>query len=151
MARHRLLISCCALLLATTAAAAEIWRYKDANGNWQFTDRPVPGAEKVATPSRPAPRTDNATTQAATPAGGEGSDTASTTATSRRAAQQVKQDVAAVRAEHCRKAKENYEQAIAAVRLYKTDDKGNPQYLDADQMDAYRVAARTEMQQLCAK
>lgn len=150
MARHRLLISCCALLLATTAAAAEIWRYKDANGNWQFTDRPVPGAEKVATPSRPAPQPAPAATTATSDAAASASP-AAPTAAERRAAQQVKQDVAAVRAEHCRKAKENYEQAIAAVRLYKTDDKGNPQYLDADQMDAHRVAARTEMQQLCAK
>lgn len=145
MAHPRLLLSACAVLLALSAQAADVWRYKDANGIWQFTDRPVPGAEKVTSLPRAAARP-AATTPAVTATA-----PAIDTAAAKRSAQQVKTDVAAVRADHCKKATENYEQSVASARIYKPDAQGNPQYLDADQIDAYRIAARTEMQQLCAK
>ncbi|MET0281162.1 MAG: DUF4124 domain-containing protein [Steroidobacteraceae bacterium] len=32
---------------ALTAGAAEIWRWKDASGQWHFSDNPLPGGEKV--------------------------------------------------------------------------------------------------------
>lgn len=149
MSHLRLLPSACALLLALSAQAGDIWRYKDANGVWQFSDRPVPGAEKVGSTPRPAARSD-AAPATPSPAAATAA-TAQDSAAAKKAAQQVKADVAAVRAEHCKKATENYEQAIASSRIYKPDAQGNPQYLDADQIDAYRIAARTEMQQLCAK
>lgn len=36
---------CCVVL---TAGAAEIWRWKDANGVVHYSDKPVPGAERMA-------------------------------------------------------------------------------------------------------
>jgi hypothetical protein len=49
--------ACFLALLAVGAGvlAAETWRWKDANGVWQYSDRPVPGAEKVILPSAPKP------------------------------------------------------------------------------------------------
>jgi hypothetical protein len=45
-----------------TAGAAEIWRWKDANGSWHYSDSPVPGAERIevhaarpGTPATPPP------------------------------------------------------------------------------------------------
>ena len=151
MAHPRLLPSACAVLLALSAQAADIWRYKDANGVWQFSDRPVPGAEKVGSAPRPASRTDAPAAAAAPSPAVAAAAAAKDAAAAKQSAQQVKMDVVAVRAQHCKKATENYEQAIASSRIYKPDAQGNPQYLDADQIDAYRIAARTEMQQLCAK
>jgi hypothetical protein len=150
MAHPRLLLSACAAMLALSVQAADIWRYKDANGIWQFTDRPVPGAEKVTSLPRAAARYDAAATTEPSPAVAAAA-AAKDSAAAKKSAQQVKTDVAAVRADHCRKATENYEQSVASARIYKPDAQGNPQYLDADQIDAYRIAARTEMQQLCAK
>jgi hypothetical protein len=150
MAHPRLLLSACAAMLALSVQAADIWRYKDANGIWQFTDRPVPGAEKVTTLPRAAARYDAAATTEPSPAVAAAA-AAKDSAAAKKSAQQVKTDVAAVRADHCKKATENYEQSVASARIYKPDAQGNPQYLDADQIDAYRIAARTEMQQLCAK
>jgi hypothetical protein len=48
----------CFLLLALGAAtlpAAETWRWRDANGVIHFSDRPVPGAERVELGSAPRP------------------------------------------------------------------------------------------------
>jgi len=150
MAHPRLLLSACAAMLALSVQAADIWRYKDANGIWQFTDRPVPGAEKVTSLPRAAARYDAAATTEPSPAVAAAA-AAKDSAAAKKSAQQVKTDVAAVRADHCKKATENYEQSVASARIYKPDAQGNPQYLDADQIDAYRIAARTEMQQLCVK
>lgn len=44
--------------IALTAGAADIWRWKDANGVTHYSDSPVPGAERVNVPR--APRTDAA-------------------------------------------------------------------------------------------
>ena len=151
MIHRRLLLSLCAVLLAVSAPAADIWRYKDANGVWQFSDRPVPGAEKVGSTPRPAARPEAASAAPTPSPAVAAAAAAKDSAAAKKAAQQVKTDVAAVRAEHCKKATENYEQAVASSRIYKPDSQGNPQYLDADQIDAYRIAARTEMQHLCAK
>jgi hypothetical protein len=151
MAHPRLLLSACAVLLALSAQAADVWRYKDANGIWQFTDRPVPGAEKVTSLPRAAARHDAATATTEPSPAIAAAAAAKDSAAAKKSAQQVKADVSAVRADHCKKATENYEQSVASARIYKPDAQGNPQYLDADQIDAYRIAARTEMQQLCAK
>lgn len=48
----------CFLLLLCAAAvlpAAETWRWRDANGVVHFSDRPVPGAERVVLGSAPKP------------------------------------------------------------------------------------------------
>ena len=61
----------------------------------------------------------------------------------------MQQDVAKLRAEDCKKATEAYEQSISSARLYKPGADGEPDFLDADQIDAYRAAAHTEMDRLC--
>jgi hypothetical protein len=49
----RLIASFLLLGLALPASAAEVWRWKDANG-WHFSDSPVAGAEKITI--NPAPK-----------------------------------------------------------------------------------------------
>jgi Domain of unknown function (DUF4124) len=43
----RQLLSLLLIAFAFTASAAETWRWKDANGVVHYSDRPVPGAERV--------------------------------------------------------------------------------------------------------
>jgi hypothetical protein len=43
----RQLASFLLLSFTLTASAAEIWRWKDAEGTWHFSDSPVAGAEKL--------------------------------------------------------------------------------------------------------
>jgi Domain of unknown function (DUF4124) len=53
-----LLIGCATLALSELGRAAETWKWKDANGVVHYSDRPVPGAERVDVvapkPSSPA-------------------------------------------------------------------------------------------------
>jgi hypothetical protein len=50
-----LLIGCGAIDYAASALAAETWKWKDANGVVHYSDRPVPGAERVdVVPPRPS-------------------------------------------------------------------------------------------------
>jgi hypothetical protein len=55
-----LLIGCATLAVAEMGMAAETWKWKDANGVVHYSDRPVPGAERVDVvppkPSSSAPR-----------------------------------------------------------------------------------------------
>ncbi len=43
----RQLASFLLIALVLPATAAEIWRWKDADGSWHFSDNPTPGAERV--------------------------------------------------------------------------------------------------------
>lgn len=144
MTTTRTLLMLLALGLPLSTQAADIYRYKDAAGNWQYSDKPVPGAQRVGPLVRSTPANGSTDKAAAQTAG-------STSAATDKISQKVQQDVAKVRAEHCKKATEAYEQSISTARLYKAGANGEPEYLDADQIDAYRAAAHTEMDKLCGK
>ncbi len=131
------------LTAAFGAQAGDIYRWKDAQGSWHYADQPVPGAERISQATRNVPAADAATPPAAR------SSTAAATSPTAQIAQKVKQDVAVTRAEHCKKAQEAYEQAISARRLFKQGANGEPEYLDETQVEAHRVAARSEMDTLC--
>jgi hypothetical protein len=140
------------LLAALAAQAGDIYRWKDANGSWHYADQPVPGAERVNAASRGAQaqtQADAGTEQAArkTTAAPGGAPSGPT----KEAVQKVRQDVASTQAAKCKEATEAYDQAIAARRLFKTGANGEPEYLDEDQVEAHRVAARSNMEYLCGK
>jgi hypothetical protein len=66
----RLIASFLLLGAALTAGAADIWRWKDADGVVHYSDTPVPGAVRVVV-SGSAPRTDPAPAVAPSAAGAE--------------------------------------------------------------------------------
>jgi len=143
--RYRLPLTIAATLLAALGAqAGDIYRWKDAKGSWHYADQPVPGAERISSATRTAPTADAAATPPATR-----SSTAGATSPTAQIAQKVKQDVAVTRAEHCKQAQAAYEQAISARRLFRPGANGEPEYLDETQIEAHRVAARSEMETLC--
>jgi hypothetical protein len=57
----RQLASFLLIALALPAAAAEVWRWKDANGVVHYSDQPVSGAERMNLGSTPAPTSQPAT------------------------------------------------------------------------------------------
>jgi len=133
-------ITAIALLGSTAFAAGEVYRWRDANGIWHFSDQPQPGAELVrnvsrtpaqqpAQPPAPAPTILPATINPPQPV-------------SDAVAQQVRQEAATAKAQNCEKARVAYDQSVQAVRLYKTDEKGNRTYLTAAELDAARLQAR---------
>jgi hypothetical protein len=64
-------------------------------------------------------------------------------------AQQVRLEAAAAKTQNCEKAKLAYDKAVQALRIYKTDDKGNRTYLTADELDAARLQARSARDLAC--
>ena len=93
-------------IVATGAGQGDIYRWKDVNGNWHYSDQPQPGAELVRGTRKPPPSEPAVTATPATaaaksaPAPGAGADP--------KTAEQVHQDVAAAQDENCKKADEAY-------------------------------------------
>jgi hypothetical protein len=144
----RTLLMLLALVLPLSAQAGDIYRYKDAAGNWQYSDKPVPGAQRVGPLVRSTPASASNDAKADTVADKPLADKASA-AGNGKVSGKVQQDIAKLRAEDCKKATEAYEQSISYGRLYKPGANGEPDFLDAEQIDAYRAAAHTDMDRLC--
>jgi hypothetical protein len=144
------------LLFAGTVslAQADVFRWVDDHGGVHYSDQWVPGSEVIKSAPRPrssASETPSRTTyNAPKPSDPPSQDSA---------AKAVKQDVAKVREQQCKDAKDRYDKAIQARRIYKPSPGGDKskdsdrpddrQYLSEEEADAYRVRARQDVQDLC--
>jgi hypothetical protein len=127
-------------------AEGEVYRWKDANGVWHYSDQPQPGAELVKT----GRRNSSSSTPAAPPTPAAAGNAASAPLpVSPQVAQQVRQEAASAKEEQCKKATTAYQEAVQARRLYKTDEKGNRTYLDSAQIDNARLEARAARDLAC--
>lgn len=147
------------LILAGTAATAfaDVYRWVDEHGVPHYTDQWVPGAQVIkSSKPRPVTESDSEDRSASPQAGAEH---ASQLITDREAAQAVKADEAKMREQQCKDAKDRYEKALIAKRFYKPTKPGEKdedrtaerEYLSDDEAEAYRVKARTDMEQACGK
>ena len=140
-------------IVATGAGQGDIYRWKDANGNWHYSDQPQPGAELVRgnprkpPPSAPATAPATAATAGATAAASTAPNAPA--ATDSKTAEQVRQDVAAAQEENCKKADEAYNKAVQARRMYKIDAQGVKTFLTSEELDATRLNARTQRDAVC--
>ena len=134
-----------ACLLATSALAeGEVYRWKDASGNWHYSDQPTPGAElirgtRAPTPSRPAvaPATTQTVASSEAPV------------VSPEVAKQVRDEANAIKSEQCKKAESVYQNSLNARRIYRVDEKGNRTYLSDAEIDATRLEARSNRDLAC--
>jgi hypothetical protein len=143
------LIALTAIAGLAQAGTADVYSYKDANGQTHYTDRWRPGAVLVKSgvptalrPAAPAPGTPANTGTDQQRIGENLKNAADTRA--------MNADLAKKRAEQCKAATEQYERLIAARRVTKRDDKGNQIFLSDAEADAQRVRARQERDTLCA-
>jgi len=130
-----------------SAAYADVYRWVDPQGIVHYTDEWVPGSVLIKM-TKPHPES----------ALGRRS-TAESTSTQRVAAQQaeqnanaqaVKQDLAKTREKQCKDAQDRYEKAINARRIFKSEGKdGEREYMSEEEIQAYRVKARNEVQEAC--
>jgi Domain of unknown function (DUF4124) len=153
---RRLAISSFVLVGAVSVAhAADVFRWVDDHGGVHYSDQWVPGSEVIKS-GKPRP----STTSAAAPRSPDAQKTAAGPASqsSQQAAQAVKQDVAKIREQQCKDAKDRYDKAVQARRIFKqvegdkskdSDRPDDRQYLSEEEADAYRVKARQDMQDLC--
>lgn len=146
---RKLLILALAPLLAASAvhAAGEVYRWKDPNGTWHYSDQPRPGAELVRGPQRtentPAPLA--APPQPAVPT----DMVTGAPVVSEQVAEQVRSEAAAAKSEQCKKAEAAYQQAVQARRIYKMDAQGNRTYMTDAEIDAARLQARSTRDLAC--
>jgi hypothetical protein len=156
-----LAISALSFAGAVSVANADVFRWVDERGGVHYSDEWVPGSEVIKS-SKPHPATSGP--DAAPRSSSEqqklnaATDHTPTQTTQQSAAQAVKQDVAKIREQQCKEAKDRYDKAIQARRIYKpaendkSKDADRPderQYLSDEEADAYRVKARTDMQEVC--
>lgn len=146
MFRSLLLLTLTTATLAAGTAAADVYKYKDEKGNIQYTDKPpsLPAerlnvqsqrTDVVAAQTRPQPEQ--------RPSGSQQS--RNQAAEQKEAAEMTAKD----KAERCAKARERYDKYMNSQKLYEQDDKGERRYLNSDELDAARAAAKASMDVMC--
>jgi hypothetical protein len=130
-------------------ADADIYRWKDAQGIYHYSDQWVPGSEliKSSNKQRPTPVADSGNSSSAS--NSSVSDTPPADTPSPASAEAVKDDMAKIRAQQCKEATDAYNNALRARRLYKEGKDGQRTYISDAEIDAYRLQVRTEMDKVC--
>ena len=142
---------------AVSAAHADVFRWVDDHGGVHYSDQWVPGSEVIKSSPKPP---GGGGSYASTHSTSSPKSSPSSSSSQDNAAKDMKADLAKVRDQQCKDAKERYEKAIQARHIYKTpapsDKAGAPkdapeerQYLSDEEADAYRVKARQDMNELC--
>jgi len=137
------------LLLSLLMGAGEVYRWKDGNGLWHYSDQPQPGAELVKTARLYSSAPGSSTPAPPPPAARDDGPPPPLPAVTPQVASQVRQEAASAKAEQCKKAETGYQQAVQARRMYKTDDKGNRVFLNEAELDAARLQARSARDLAC--
>ncbi|MGH8496057.1 MAG: DUF4124 domain-containing protein [Gammaproteobacteria bacterium] len=138
------------LSAAATIAAADVYRWVDADGQVHYSDRPARNAERLDVESRPTDaariRDQQERAAALTAARGvrEGQESA-------QAAEQAsaEADIAAQRAVNCETARQRLQTYDTAHRLYRPQEDGGREYLSDEELDAARADARLDVDEWC--
>jgi hypothetical protein len=142
---------------AVSVANADVFRWVDDHGGVHYSDQWVPGSEMIKS-SRPHSVSTSSDSPRPTPVTQKTVNDHAASQSTQSAEKAVKQDMAKMREQQCKDAKERYDKAIVARRIYKpsegdkskdSDRPDDRQYLSDDEADAYRVKARQDMQDLC--
>ena len=151
MLKSLLLLTLTTATLAAGTTAADVYKYKDAKGNIQYTDKPpqLP-AERLNVKSQ---RTDIVAVQAREDAEQkqraanqqQQAQARSQAADPKEAAQLTAKD----KAERCTKARERYDTYMNSQKLYEQGADGERRYLTSEELDAARASAKASMDVLC--
>ncbi len=157
-------IACVALLLTGVAAHADVYKWIDAEGRVHFTDRPPPSDGRLVSIGQTA-RTVTLSSAEAPEAPAPVTAGSSATATPKpvplpvptdatelaRLKTRVAADIAARDAAACQTARERYQQVVSARRLYRSGEQNDRQYLSDAEMEAARIQARHDVEELCGQ
>jgi hypothetical protein len=148
MFRSLLLLTLAAAPLAAGTALADVYKYTDAKGNVQYTDKPpLLPAERLNVQSN---RTDVVAAQARAQADIRAATTPPPSPGNSPADQKAAQELTAKdKAERCIKARERYDRYMTSQKLYEQDKNGERRYLDSAELDAARASAKASMDALC--
>ncbi len=140
-----------ALALAVPVAASaqgQVYKYKDPAGQTHYSDRAPSDAQQLKAPAAPpAAKPPAASATASPPVTARNAAPPLPVSTSQSA--QVQRDVAAARAEQCKQLTDNYDQAVRAQRIIRTNDKGEREYLAGADADNARMQIKAQMDAAC--
>jgi hypothetical protein len=151
--RHTTILAVIAgVLTCVTAQAGDVYKYVDERGNTLYTDKPMPGAERVSS-AAPRPPEVAARSYAAQQSASSNQLAASNQRIAdgqdnQRAVANVAKDLADSRAARCKEARENYTKTINSQRLYREKD-GKREYLSDAELTEARVAANRNVETIC--
>jgi hypothetical protein len=136
-----------------SVAHADVYRWVDDKGEPHYSDRWVPGSQLIKS-SRPHPTTPDSTndqTQDQNKAVNNAAQSATDKLAKKANADAVKQDVAKTREAQCKAAKQHYQEAIDARRIYKPSKPGDTDrvYMSDAETDAYRAQMRSAVIDAC--
>lgn len=147
-------IAVCLGLVAGAAAHADVYRWVDARGEVHYSDRWVPGSERIKV-DRSRVSVDRAAADSSTRPSADQSPLRASNERVREqlsqasAADAVRDDLAKKRGEQCEQAQERYRKSIEARRIFRKGASGEREYLTDAEADEYRLAARREMDEAC--
>lgn len=153
----RILVAVAATLaFAAGLAQADVWRWKDAQDKWHYSDVPVEGAQLIKSSTRVPPPQANDAGASGNPGAAPQVDPVAaraTAATDRVAAEAtarlVQADIAKKRQEQCKEATARYERSILARRMYREGKDGDRVYLNETDLAKARLEARTDRDTAC--
>lgn len=151
---RKLAISTVLTVGIVSAAHADVYRWVDDHGGVHYSDQWVAGSEVIKSSPKPPGSSGQSSHTYTAPK------SSSAPPSQEDAAKAVKNDVAKTRDQQCKDAKDRYEKAIAARRIYKApaagekaakdvDGNDSRQYLSEEEADAYRVKARQDVSDFC--
>jgi hypothetical protein len=122
-----------------------VYRWTDAKGVVQYSDKWVPGSVVVKTDKNHG----SAPTPAAPDPAASGASRGNDIVSEQQGKRTVEGDVAKSKAEQCKRAQSDYEKAIQSRRLYKEAPNGAREYISDAEADAYRLQLLNNRKQLC--
>lgn len=133
------------LLVLPLAAMADIYRSVDANGQVVYSDRPSAEAERIAVSAVPA------SSAAAAPAGEseEAEAEEESTVFAEVPREPTPEELAADRARNCEYSQQMLESYTTSHRLYRQGPDGEREYLSAEEIDAARARAQSNVAAWC--
>jgi hypothetical protein len=143
----RILAIAVTMLGLASAAHADVYKWTDAHGTVQYSDKWVPGSTLIKTdknhvPPPSAPGAPENTPAAASPSPSE-------VAAQQRDQRAVAQDVARTKAEQCKQLQEAYTKAVQSRRMYKDGPNGTREYVSDAEADAFRLKLFNDRKQAC--
>jgi hypothetical protein len=135
-----------------SVAQADVYRWVDDKGQPHYSDRWVPGSELVSS-SKPHPTAPDSSASSSDP---NKAFTAANQHTddklaAKKNADAVKADVTKLRDQQCKDAKDRYQKAIEARRIYKPSKDGDTDrtFMSDAETDEYRAQARADVTTAC--
>jgi hypothetical protein len=151
MLRTLFILTAAAVVLAAGPVAADVYKFKDDQGNVLYTDKPstLP-AERLNIQSQKTDTVAVAARQQEEMKRLQDADKANQQAADKsKDQQQASQLTATQKAEQCAKAKQRYDTYMNSQRLYEKSDDGQRRYLSDAELTAARDSAKASVDVMC--